>query len=95
MILNLEGFKYATVLYLNMGYYHIRLGKQASNLCMIILPWIKYRHKHLPMRVSKYPNIIQEKINEMFRQFEFVRAYIDNLLIIIRGDWSDHLKNWN
>ena len=30
-------------------------------------------------------------MNEMFRGIEFIRAYIDELLIITRSDWSDHL----
>ena len=42
MLLNLEGFQYAMSLDLNMGYYHIRLSNQASNLCTIIIPWGKY-----------------------------------------------------
>ena len=42
MLLKLEVFQYATPLYLNMGYYHIRLSKNASNSCMIILPWGGY-----------------------------------------------------
>ena len=42
MLLKLEGFQYATSLDLNMGYYHIQLSKNASNLCEIILPWVKY-----------------------------------------------------
>ena len=28
----------------------------------------------------------------MFHKFEFIRAYIDDLLIITRGDWSDNLE---
>ena len=72
IILNLEGFQYATSLYLNMGYYHIRISKQASNLCTIILPWGKYRYKRLPMGVSNSPEIFQEKVNKMFRGFEFI-----------------------
>ena len=42
MLLNLEGFQYAMSLDLNMGYYHIRLSNQASNVCTIIIPWGKY-----------------------------------------------------
>ena len=37
----LEGFTYATVLDLNMGYYTI-LYPDASKACTIILPWGKY-----------------------------------------------------
>ena len=38
MLLNLEGFKYATFMDLNMGYYYIPLSEEASNLCTIIPP---------------------------------------------------------
>ena len=55
MLLNIEGFKYALSLYLNMGYYHIRLSEQDSNICTIILPWVKYRYKRLPMGDSNSP----------------------------------------
>ena len=27
----------------------------------------------------------------MFRGIEFIRAYIDDLLVITKGDWSDNL----
>ena len=52
MLFNTEGFKHALSLDLNIGYYHIRLRKHASNICKITLTWVKYRYKHLPMRVS-------------------------------------------
>ena len=52
MLLKLEDFQYATSLYLNMGYYHIRLRKNRSNLCTIIIPWGKYPDKRLPMGVA-------------------------------------------
>ena len=31
-------------------------------------------------------------MNEMFCGFEFIQAYIDDLLIITKFDWSDHLE---
>ena len=37
MLLKLEGFKYDKSFDLNMGHYHIRLSKNASNLCKIII----------------------------------------------------------
>ena len=51
MLLKLEGFKYAMSLDLNMGYYHIQIIENTSNLCMVILPWGKYCYKRIPMRV--------------------------------------------
>ena len=34
----LEGFQYATTLYLNMGYYTLRLNLATSEMCTIIFP---------------------------------------------------------
>ena len=72
MILKLEGFKYATSLDLNTGYYHIIISKYAINLCTIILKWGKYRYKCIPMGFSNLQEIFQEKMNKMFRGFEFI-----------------------
>jgi hypothetical protein len=38
----LEEFSFVTALDLNMGYYTIRLDPDASNICTIIFPWVKY-----------------------------------------------------
>ena len=78
-----------------MDYYHIRSSQQASSLCTIILLLRKYRYKRLPMGVSNSPEIFREKMNETFRGFEFIQAYIDDLLIIAKGDLSNYLENWN
>ena len=45
------------------------------------------------MPVSNSPEIFKEKMNKMFCGFEFIWAYIDDLLIITKGDWSNHLEN--
>ena len=37
MLLKLEVFQYDTSLDLDMGYYHIRLIEDTSNLCMVII----------------------------------------------------------
>ena len=59
----------------------------------IIRPWEKYRYKCLPMGVSNAPDIFQDKMNEVFRGFEFIWAYINDLLIIItKCDWSSHFN---
>ena len=92
ILLNLEGFQYAMSLDLNVGYYNIRLSNQSSNLCTIILAWGKYKYKRLPTGICNSPEIFQENMNEMFRGFEFIREYINELLIITKGDWSDHLN---
>ena len=92
MLLNLEGFQYATPLDLNMGYYHICLIKQDSKLCTIVLPWGMYRYKRAPIGVSNSLEIPQEKMNKMFSGFEFIQAYTNDLLIITKGDWTGHME---
>ena len=92
MLLKLEGFQYAMSLDLSMGYYHIQLSKNSSNLCRIIIPWLKYCYKCLPMGVTNYPDIFQLNMNALFNGFEFVRAYIDDLSILRKVDCKDHVQ---
>ena len=75
-----------------MGNYPIRLSEEVRNLCMIILPWGKYRYKYLPIGVSTLPEIFQEKTNEPFQRFECIHAYIYDLLVLTKGDWNYYLK---
>ena len=92
LLLKLEGFKYTTSLDLNMGYYHIQLDPSSRKLCTIVLPWGKYEYQKLPMGLCNSPDIFQEKMNELFTGFKYVRAYIDNLLVISNGTWEDQLS---
>ena len=89
-MLKLEGFQYASALDLNMGYYHIHLTPAACRLCTIVLPWGKYEYTRLPMGVNCAPDIFQERINDLFQGMEYVRAYLDDLLILSMGNWADH-----
>ena len=43
------------------------------------------------MEVENSPDIFQQKMNYLFHGFEFIRAYIDDLLILTKGDWTDHI----
>ena len=81
----MEGFSYATALDLNMGYYTIRLDPDAQRICTIILPWGKYSYMRLPMGISGSPDFFQEKMSDLMRTLDYVRVYIDDLLIITKG----------
>jgi hypothetical protein len=52
----MEGFTYATVLGLNMGYYTIWLDLDAQKICTIVLPWGKYSYLRLLMGISGSPD---------------------------------------
>ncbi len=89
--LELEGFTYATALDLNMGYYTIRLDPMASEMCTIIFPWGKYSYKRLPMGFGCSASIFQAQIMDLMASLKFVRAYMDDLLIIMRQILDEHL----
>ena len=76
-----------------MGYYHIELDPESSRICTIVLPWGKYEYRKLPMGLCNSPDIFQEKMNELFAGFDYVRAYIDDLLIVTKGSFEDHLQD--
>ena len=75
-----------------MGYYHIRLDAAAQDACTIITEFGKYTYQRLPMGVACAPDIFQSKINELLGDIESVRAYIDDILMITKGSFEDHLK---
>ena len=91
LMLKLEGFSYATSLDLNMGYYHIELDMFSKELCTIVLPWGKYEYQRLPMGLCNSPDIFQEKMSNLMCELDYVRTYIDDLLVITTGNWTDHL----
>ena len=92
LMLKLEGFMYGTSLDLNMGYYHIELTPFSKTLCTIVLPLGKYECQRLPMGLCNSPDIFQEKMSTLMDGLAFVRAYIDDLLVITNGSWTDHLE---
>ena len=58
----------------------------------INFPWGKYRYKRLPIGVAKSPDIFQHKMNDLFHVFLIIRAYIDYLLILTKGDQKYHIQ---
>jgi hypothetical protein len=74
-----------------MGYCIIRLDPDASKICTVIFPWGKYSYKRLPLGIAGSPDIFQEKMSELMESLEFVRAYLDDLLCIIKLSLEDHL----
>ena len=43
------------------------------------------------MGLCNSPDIFQEKMSSLMEDLEFVRAYIDDLLIITNGTYEDHM----
>ena len=45
------------------------------------------------MGLCNSPDIVQEKMSNLMYDLEYVRTYIDDLLVITNGDWTDHLNS--
>jgi hypothetical protein len=57
----------------------------------ITFPWVKYSYMRLPMRFAGSADIFQAEMVDLMEALEYVRAYIDDLLVITRGTLEDHL----
>jgi hypothetical protein len=68
LLRKLSGFRYATVIDLSMGYYHIPLDLEEQKLCTTIFPWGKYQYKRLPMGVKTSPDIFQRIMYDIIRR---------------------------
>ena len=75
-----------------MGYYNIEFSPGTKKICTIVLTWGKYEYQKLPMGVCNSPDIFQENISELFDGFYMVRAYIDDVLIITKNNFEEHIK---
>ena len=44
------------------------------------------------MGLCNIPNIFQEKMSKLFIGLDTVRVYIDDLLHVTKGSWTEHLS---
>ena len=75
-----------------MGYYAIGLTERSKQICIIILPWGKYRYNSLPMGVCIPTDVFQQRLSEILTTVDHLYVFIDDILIIGKGSWDDHLK---
>ena len=74
-----------------MVYYHIELSSKSKELCTIVTQWGKYDYQRLPMGLCNSPDIFQEKMSELFVGLDTVHVYIDDLLYVTKGSWTENL----
>jgi dihydroorotate dehydrogenase len=91
MIRSMEGFIFASALDLNMGYYHIKLDADAQKLCTIVFPWGKYKYRRSPMGIKIAPDVFQNVMSKLVQDMEYVKTYLDDLLILKNISFKYHL----
>jgi hypothetical protein len=90
LLRKLSGFKYATEIDLNMGYYHIPLDLEAHKLCTTILPWGKYQYQRVPMGVKTSPDIFQRIMYELLGDIPNIQVYLHDILITSNVTFEEH-----
>jgi hypothetical protein len=60
-------------------------------MCTIFFPSGKYSYQRLLMGFAGLADIFQVEMGNLVATLEYVRAYIDDLLVITKGSLDDHL----
>jgi dihydroorotate dehydrogenase len=86
-------FSFASELNLNMGYYHIKLDADAQKLCTIVFTWYmgKYKYARLPLGIKIAPDVFQNIMSNFVQDMEYVKTYLNDLLILTNSSFKDHL----
>jgi hypothetical protein len=88
MIRSMEGFTFASALDLNMGYYHIKLDAECwySKAMYHCIPMAHGKIK-IKMLTHGYqdcldPDVFQNVMSKLVQDMEYVKTYLDDLLIL-------------
>ena len=88
-----QGFEFASVLDLNMGYLSIFLDEESRKLLTIIMPFDCFEYCQLPMGIMPATNIFQARIVSTFQGMREKRPhpYIDDIFHSKGGNFEEHL----
>ena len=86
----LEGFRYATALYLNLCYYTICLDPVSQDMCIIITLWGKYKCLRLPLCILCAQDIYQENMSRLMEGLEIACTYFDDFLCLSKDCFDEH-----
>jgi dihydroorotate dehydrogenase len=53
--------------------------------------WGKYKYKCLPMGIKIAPDVFQNVMSKLVQDMEYVKTYLDDLLILTNSSFKDHL----
>ena len=74
--------QYTSALYLNMGYYTIRLSPSSQDMTTIVTEFGKFRYNRLPTSMCASGDIFQAKLDELLSYIEGVEMYTDGILVL-------------
>jgi hypothetical protein len=75
-----------------MKYYTLELDEPSKNLCAICTLFGNYRYNRLPMGVNQSPDIAQEVMEDLFRSFDEIDVYLDDVGAF-SPNWDSHCQS--
>jgi dihydroorotate dehydrogenase len=51
----------------------------------------RYKYKHLPMGIKIAPDVFQNVMSKLVQDMDYVKTYLDDLLILMNSSFKDHL----
>ena len=73
-------------------YYAMNIKKSMHKYLVIILPWGKYVYLKIPMGLNISDDVFQRELSRLFEGMPYVPVYIDDILIITKGTFEQHLE---
>ena len=83
---------YVTALDQILSYYTMKMAKHVQKYLTIILQWGKYQYLKMPMGLSISTDVFQQEITKFFDRLKYVLVYIDDVLVLTKGAFKDHLE---
>jgi hypothetical protein len=83
------GYKYFTKIDISMQYDIFELTDLVKELCVVIMPFGKFRYERVLMGVKQSPNFAQEVMEDIIWDMTDVEVYIDDIGIFTQS-WEHH-----
>ena len=90
-IQQLQGFRYAEALDLNMRYYIIRLSFASQDMTKTVTEFGEFRYNRLPIGMCTSGDIFQAKVDNLLGDIEGVKTYTDDILVLSKDSFEKHI----